>query len=227
MPVINDINLKLDTGEVLRRQGFKKQNEVRPEIESIIFELIAEVENNCLLKPAITYEIFSGEEMDRRQLSQQHVSDRLLSSLIPDVKEIAVLVCTIGPGLEKQVTAYSCHGEILRALLLDGIGSAAVDSLAVDACTIIGKEGSSRGYQISSSISPGMPCLPLTEQKWLLELVHAEHIGVSLTTSAVMVPRKSTSMVIGLGYTMQKLTQAEICARCNLNRTCQYKYAHV
>jgi hypothetical protein len=229
MPVINDLDLKLETGEVLRRQGFKKKNEIRPEIETIIFELIAEVENNGLLKPAVAYEIFSGEEMDRRQLSLKHVGDiraGLLTSLIPDMKEIAVLVCTIGPGLEEKVTAYSCNGETLRGLLLDGIGSAAVDSLAVEACAIIAKEASSRGYQISSPISPGMPCLPLTEQEWLLKLVHAEHIGVSLTRSAVMVPRKSTSMVVGLGYNMETLTQTEICARCSLHSTCQYKYDH-
>jgi hypothetical protein len=53
MPVINDVNLKLETSEVLRRQGFKKKNEIRPEIESIIFELVAEVENYGLLKPAV------------------------------------------------------------------------------------------------------------------------------------------------------------------------------
>jgi hypothetical protein len=43
----------------------------------------------------------------------------------------------------------------LRGMLLDGIGSAAVDSLTEEACKLIADEASSRGYEASSPISPG------------------------------------------------------------------------
>ncbi|MCK4863676.1 MAG: hypothetical protein KAS25_05225, partial [Dehalococcoidales bacterium] len=109
-----------------------------------------------------------------------------------------------------------------RAMLLDGIGSAAVDILVQEACRFFSGEASKRGLQASSPVNPGMPGLPITEQQNLLELAHAGDIGVSLTSSGVMVPRKSTSMIIATGPVMKTWTQAEICARCNLRETCPY-----
>jgi len=38
-----------------------------------------------------------------------------------------------------------------------------------------------------------------------------------------MVPRKSISMVIGIGPQMTTWTKAEACASCNLSKTCRYR----
>ena len=145
-----------------------------------------------------------------------------LPSTIPEAQELATTVCTIGPGLEKQVTKYSRGGETLRAMLLDGIGSAAVDILVQESCRFFAVEVSKRGSQASSPVNPGMPGLPITEQRNLLELAHAGDIGVSLTSSGIMAPRKSTSMIIAMGPEMKTWAQAEICARCNLRETGPY-----
>jgi hypothetical protein len=68
-----------------------------------------------------------------------------------------------------------------------------------------------------------MPGFPMTEQWNLLELAPASEIGVSLSSSGVLIPRKSVAMVIGIGPNMTRWTQAEVCARCSLNKTCPYK----
>ena len=226
MPIIRDIPLSLKTREVLRREGFREYSKVRPEIKSLIFELLASVKQAHLLEPVMAYEIYSITEMSHRQLSLKGnavVHGPLLSSLLPEAKELAAVVCTIGPRLEKQVTDYTNRGEPLRGLLLDGIGSAAVDSLTQEVCKFIMGEASSRGYQASSPISPGMLGLPITEQWQLLKMVPAREIGVSLTSSAIMVPRKSASMVIGIGPQMTTWTRAEVCAHCSLRKTCPYR----
>jgi hypothetical protein len=108
-------------------------------------------------------------------------------------------------------------------MILDGIGSAAVDKLVLEVLSLIDSEVSSRGYEISSPVNPGMPGFPLTEQWNLLKLVNADEIGVRLTASGVLIPRKSTSMVMGIGPQMTRWTQAEVCARCTLRETCYYK----
>ncbi len=226
MPVIRGIPLSLKTEEVLRREGFRGHSEIRPEIKSLILELLASVRNARLLEPAVAYEIHSITEMSPRQLSLEGnlvVHGHLLPSLLPKAKELAVVVCTIGPRLEKQVTDYTNRDEPLRGLLLDGIGSVAVDSLTQEVCKFMAGEASSRGYQVSSPINPGMPGLPITEQWRLLEMVPTREIGVSLTPLAIMSPRKSTSMVMGLGPQMTTWTGAEVCAHCSLKKTCPYR----
>jgi len=226
MPVIRDIPLSLKTREVLHREGFREHSKVRPEIKSLILELLASVKKAHLVEPAVAYEIYGITSISPDQLcleGNKVVPGPLLPSLLPEIKELAAVVGTIGPRLEKQVTEYTNRGEPLRGLLLDGIGSAAVDSLTQEVCKLMAGEASSRGYQASSPISPGMPGLPITEQWQLLEMVPTGEIGVSLTSGGVMVPRKSASMVIGMGPQMKTWTRAEVCARCHLRKTCPYR----
>jgi hypothetical protein len=226
MPVIRYIPLSLKTREVLRRLGFKGQSKVRPEIKSLILELLASIKKAHLLEPAIAYKIYTITEMKQMQLSLEGnlvVQGSLLPSLLLGAKELAVVVGTVGPRLEKQATDYFERDEPLRGLLLDGIGSAAVDSITQEVCKFMAGEASSRGYQVSSPINPGMPGLPITEQWQLFKMVPAREIGVRLTSSGIMVPRKSTSMVMGIGPQMKTWTRTETCVRCSLGKTCPYR----
>lgn len=226
MPVIRDISLNLKTREVLRREGYRGHLQIKPEIKSLILELLTSVMNTHLLEPAIVYEIYPVNGISHSQSYLEgdvELLSSLLPSLPPGVKEVTAVVSTIGPKLEKQVKDYNEQGEPLRGLLLDGIGSAAVDSLTQEACQFIAGEVLSRGYQVSRPISPGMPGLPIAAQWQLLKMAPAREVGVSLTASGMMVPRKSSSMVMAIGPQMPRWTHAEACARCNLSQACAYR----
>jgi hypothetical protein len=226
MPVIRDIPLSLKLREVLRREGLGGGAKVRPEIKELTLEMLASVKKAHLLEPTAAYECYAVSGMNGSQISlegDKAIHGPLLPAIFPEAKELATMVITIGPKLEKKVTGYSKSGEVLRGVILDGIGSAAVDMLALEALRLIAAEVSSRGYEISSPVNPGMPGFPLTEQWNLLELVNTPEIGVSLSSSGVLIPRKSASMVIGIGPKMTRWTQAEVCARCSLRETCHYR----
>jgi hypothetical protein len=227
MPVIRNIRISLDYGdEVLRRQGLGGGAPVRPEIKKVINEVLAEVNEPGLLEPAVAYEDYpiTAMEPDRILLAGgRAIAGALLPATFPEAKELLVLIATIGLELEKKVTEYAKGGKALRGMALDGIGTAAVDKLIPEAMRILAAEVAKRGYEISSPINPGMPGFPMTEQWNMLELAPAREIGVSLSSSGVLVPRKSTSMVIGIGPKMTRWTQADVCARCSLNKTCSYR----
>ena len=227
MPVIRNIPLKLDyNDELLRRQGLGEPGKVRPEIKKVITELLAEVEEQGLLETAVAYESYPIAEMGAEGISLEGggaIDGPALPAILPEAKELIVLIATIGPKLEERVTEYSKGGGALRGMVLDGIGTAAVDSLIPQAMERIAAEVAARGYEISSPVNPGMPGFPMTEQWNLLELAPAGEIGVSLSSSGVLIPRKSVSMVVGIGPKMTRWTQAEVCGRCSLNKTCPYK----
>ncbi|OGN95438.1 MAG: hypothetical protein A2Z77_06930 [Chloroflexi bacterium RBG_13_51_36] len=50
MPVIRDISVSLKIAEVLGRQGFRRGAKVRPEIELLIRELLANLTKSGLLE---------------------------------------------------------------------------------------------------------------------------------------------------------------------------------
>ena len=228
MPVIRDIPLSLKTKEILRREGISDYSKVKPEIISVLQELLATLNEEHLLEPAIAYEFYAITQVSHDRLSLENnavLHGSLLPSVLSSAKELAAVVCTIGSALEKRATDYFSRNETLRGLLLDGIGSAAVDSLIQEVCKLIAQEASSSGYQASSPLNPGMADFPISEQWQMFQLVPSEEIGVSLTSLGVMVPLKSVSMVIGMGPEMPSWTHAEVCTRCTLKKTCHYSQA--
>lgn len=225
MPILSDIALPLSVEQVLRRHGIGGQARLRPEMTALLQELLASVNELHLLEPTIAYELYSITEVHQDRLRLEDgtaVRGWLLPSVLCSARELAVVVCTIGPRLEKRVADHFSNQEPLRGLLLDGIGSAAVDCLAQEVCQFVRREALSRGYQASSPLNPGMPGWSISEQWQLFKLVPAEQIEVHLTPLAIMSPRKSTSMVIGIGMKMPIWTQAEVCDRCSLKQTCRY-----
>jgi hypothetical protein len=75
----------------------------------LIRELLASVNKARLLESAIAYEIYTVAEISRRQLSPEGdtvVGGSLLPSLFPRAEELALAVCTIGPGLEERAAEH-------------------------------------------------------------------------------------------------------------------------
>lgn len=224
MPVIRDVNVHLELHNILRRQGIRGRSS-RPEMVAITEELLEEMKELHLLEPVFTYHVYPISEIKDEQMRLKNgaiISGKLLPSVLSKSKEIATTVCTIGPQLENKVAEYLKEGEALRGLLLDGIGTAAIDTLTVQSCKSLRQEALSHENQASSPLSPGMPGFPISEQRTLLALASAEKIGVSLTSTGIMIPNKSTSAVIGIGPDMPTWTPAEVCAHCSLNKICPY-----
>lgn len=223
--IIRNSQLELQLNHILRRQGIKGRSS-RPKMAAITEELLDEVKELSLLAPVFAYHVHPISEIKDDQMRLNNdviINGKLLPSVLSKSKELATTVCTIGPQLENKVTEYLNEGEPLRGLLLDGVGTAAIDTLIVQACKSLKQEALSHGNQASSPLSPGMPGFPISEQGTLLELASAEQIGVSLTSTGIMIPCKSISAVIGIGPDMPTWTPAEACARCNLNKICTYR----
>lgn len=226
MTLIRDIPLSLTMEQILCRQGMGDISGVSPKILALSRELLDEAATLQSLEPAIAYELYPLKEINYRgERLQGHIflNTDLIIKRLPFASELAAVVCTIGPQLEMKVTDYFAHDEPLRGVLLDGIGSAAVDSLAQEACRVIGMVAASRGNESSSPLSPGMPDFPLSEQRALCRIAKAEQIGVHLSKSSMMIPRKSASMILGIGPQMQTWTKAQVCSECPLKKTCRYK----
>lgn len=226
MPVIRDTPLTLDMERVLRCQGIGEHSNLQRQSTDLLAELLAIVNDSHLLEPAITYELHPITKIQHNQLHLENgavLHGTLLPSLLTSATVLAVAVCTIGPRLEEKVAYYFASNEPFRGLMLDGIGSAAVEALSQEACRFVEREAASYGYRASGPLNPGVPGWPISDQWHLFQLAPAEQIGIRLTSLAVMVPQKSISMVIGLGAELPAWKQGEACSRCNLKETCPYK----
>jgi len=136
---------------------------------------------------------------------------------------IVTVVCTIGPRLERRVSAL-LESDSLLALALDGLGSAACQRLAGIPCGEIEQQADDHGMRVTVPLASGMIGWPLLEaQRQVLSLVDAAPLGVALTSSGQMIPRKSLSFVVGVGTRVH--TRAT-CPACGSRDRCTFRSNH-
>lgn len=222
---VKDLSISLELEEVLRRQGMRPGSAGAFRFQDLSIELLEMVYEQGLLTPRLVYEQYPLIYVEEGvlQLGKTIVRGQRLASVLRSAKTALVAVCTIGPRLEAEVQHLFGEGDTTKALLLDGLGTAAVDAVARESCHLLRDIAVSAGYTASSALSPGTTGFPLSEQERIFQLVDAAQIGVRLTSSGMMEPKKSISMVVGFGPDMPTWTQVEVCAHCEMRETCDYK----
>jgi hypothetical protein len=224
MPVVRNLSLEINEEDVFRRQDIRDSARVRPSMKAMTLELLKK--KNDYLSPVVAYEIYRIIDRNSDYITLSggtRLSGRTLVSLLGQALEVAVILCTIGPRLETRAEQYFHYGESLKGFLLDGMGSAAIDSIAVQACAVIKSEAASRGLSAGGPLSPGMFGWDIKELTLLLKLAPAKEIGLGLTSGGMMSPRKSLAMVIGLGLDLPFRSEMESCNYCNLKETCRQR----
>ena len=86
--------------------------------------------------------------------------------------------------------------ELPLAVMLDSVGSAAVESLAEYVNDLLCQAGSPRA-PVTNRISPGYAGWDTAEQRALFRLCAGEPIGVTLNEACFMTPGKTISLLVG------------------------------
>jgi len=137
-------------------------------------------------------------------------------------QRLVAAICTIGPEVENATTKLIGE-DPLYSLALDGLGNAAVESLAQQVCGYIAEQVIGEGLQASSPLSPGNPEWPVeVGQPQIFALLDPSKAGIALTSGGMMIPKKSISFLVGLG---SEMSQTSMCSICSLKETCRYQHA--
>ncbi|MFC1864345.1 vitamin B12 dependent-methionine synthase activation domain-containing protein [Chloroflexota bacterium] len=135
---------------------------------------------------------------------------------------LGVIICTIGAALEDRVAELFAEEDHLSAVLLDSIGSAAVEALADEINYLICCREKGAGNKVGPRTSPGYGKWNLTEQKMLFSLLPAQQIKVQLNQQCMMIPRKSCSFCLGIGGGLEY--RFNPCRRCG-KENCNYRWS--
>jgi len=135
---------------------------------------------------------------------------------------LALAVCTIGPALDERVEDHTRAGDSARGMVLDAIGSAAVEALADRSNERICRQALEAGLLPDVRSSPGYGRWSLEEQRLIFDLLEPEEIGVSLTGTHMMNPNKSISYAVPLRGGRPGKRARGRCQRCGF-RDCEYR----
>ena len=225
MIISTDWNLSLNMDDILHGQGMDPQivHTSKPSLLKAAERALTE--GMGLIHPmTLTSEVVVQEFRHERLLlaGGKTLTGPLVVRQLSGAQRLVAAICTIGPELE-DATAQMFGEDPLYALALDGLGNAAVECLAQQVCSHIGEVVQAEGLQASTPLSPGYPEWPVeVGQPQIFTLLDPSKVGVTLTSGGMMIPKKSVSLVVGLG---SEMSQACMCTVCSLKETCRYQNA--
>lgn len=137
-----------------------------------------------------------------------------LARTVRGCSRLICFIATIGPGIENAEQSLSQQYRLTDGYALDTIGSTMVEDVVETFQDMMREKAHMTGEGVTLRFSPGYCDWPVTEQKKLFALVDTGRIGVTLTSSLLMAPRKSVSGVFGIGTDIHSISYNP-CAHCH------------
>jgi len=216
-----DWRLDIDTDMVLGAQGVdqKRIRARRPQYLRLVEEALAECSNAMRPKAAIrTIAVLASGPHRLRLEDGGELRGTTLCSRLQGAESLVAVVATIGDQIENRAK----ERPLLRGLILDGIATAAINSLTSSILNQLRASAAQRGRYLTNPLHPGMTGWELSQgQAQIFSFVDGRKAGVTLNTSFMMAPVKSVSFLIGVGS--QVATGPIACAECGAARRCRYK----
>jgi len=204
MPLINPMPASLDPEHVVRLLRLEK----RGEGEKAARALLAEAE--ALYRPRANYrEAFvEAKTNDSVTIDGRLFRSTILRQNLDRAFKVFPYLITVGPELESYAAE---QGDPLRRYYLECLADAALEKAAEHLRELLVRE---TGFSLLSSMSPGsLEDWPITEQVPLFDLLGEgpAEIGVRLSDSLMMIPRKSIS---GLFFPSEEtFVSCQLCSR--------------
>jgi len=120
---------------------------------------------------------------------------------------------TLGEKLENRVKELFDKGKPAEAFILDTAGSVAVTKAGDMLWTRIKEDALARGFGKGLRRTPGCIGIELETQRWIFEQLADPGLGITLTESWMMVPRKSLSFLARFGGKLIKSFSCRACPR--------------
>ncbi|HEY47076.1 MAG: hypothetical protein AMJ88_12910 [Anaerolineae bacterium SM23_ 63] len=224
MSILRNWELTIDLDAVLRSQG--SDPEAIRKRGGPIVDLAEKAlkEGRAYINPVVVYRRLAIESLHHERIQLEGgaiLTGSLIVQHLGAAKQVVAVLCTIGDRLEERVSEVMGK-DPAYGLALDGLGSAAVESLANAVCHHFETQVAEEGYRVSIPLSPGMMGWPVeVGQEEIFDMLGDDNAGVRLTSSSMMIPRKSLTMVLGFGPEVGN--DGHPCDYCSMRETCRYK----
>lgn len=135
-------------------------------------------------------------------------------------KNLAFFICTAGKTISEKSSRLLKGEDIVLGYVYDVLGSAIVEAAADKMQSYLKQKAELEGEQITNRYSPGYCNWSVADQHKLFSLFGDGPVGVRLTDSALMLPVKSVSGIIGIGKEVKfRDYQCTLC----LSENCVYR----
>ncbi len=212
--LVTEFDFTLTEEDVLKGQG------IDPERASPkLFENARDVieETHSLINPAAMYTIIEVTDFEHQKITFEGGSFEgpLVGKAMAGAEHLNIAICTIGGDLEQRVQELMAENPIM-GVALDGAGIAAVRKVSETVEDIISKKACELDLSLGMRAQPGQEGWPIEQQRLVFSILPADKIGIRLSDSCLMIPRKSVSFIIPRGKDLDSsMIPCDFCSKRN------------
>lgn len=210
----------INTDEALRYMGFNQNIN----IDNIV-PLLRKCEEDLINSANIRYcyKIFDIERKENNIClvnTNLQLTGKSILNHLDNCSKAVLMACTLSDMVDKLINKYNIT-DMTSALIADAMASAMIEQVCNKVEEIIKEELNIKN--MTWRFSPGYGDLPIDIQQRFIQVINAEkQIGLTVTDSNILIPRKSVTAVIGISdNTIPQKKRG--CAVCNMNKTCQFR----
>lgn len=160
--------------------------------------------------------ILTGGTLEGTSLMPQGSAVR---GMLSPCVEAVLMAGTLGAQSERLLLRMQAQ-DASRALLLDAVLSAGIEAVMDAREDALRSQIEKEGLYLTDRFSPGYGDMPMAQTREICEVLDAQRrIGLTLSQSGIMIPRKSVTAIMGISRTPVKRRPCG-CASCERRETC-------
>ena len=214
-------DLEIDILEVRALCGYS--DSIPEHFDDLIQSAIRELPGRCEIRAGYRVAAFSWAKDHPEHFGVGDTvfcADRIVTGKLRDASHAALFLCSIGPGMERWISELNAQHDLAFAYIVNTVASCAVESATNALHDHIGRMMNTRDLKITNRYSPGYCNWSVDEQHKLFSFFPEGFCGVTLTDSALMMPIKSVSGIIGIGSDVKYREYS--CEQCK-QKDCTYR----
>lgn len=139
--------------------------------------------------------------------------------LLKDSHEAVLMAATLGARSERLLLRYQARSSA-DAVIMDAALSAAIEAVCDEQEQLLRDEYGKSELYLTDRFSPGYGDMPIEQTKEICAVLQTEKtIGLTVSHSGIMIPRKSVTAMIGVSRFAQE-RRPSACAICSMRETC-------
>lgn len=216
-------SISIDREEVLRYLEYKGQD-----IDNNLIEIIEECRNitKDRINPRYTFRVYSIKQKYKGIIELEGTNLILESNdlyeILKDCNECILMAATLGINIEKDIKKYSCT-ELTKGIIIDSCATTAIEEVCDRVQNEIENNILKNGQYLTFRYSPGYGDLSIEKNTEILTILNGQkEIGLTITNSGIMIPRKSVVALIGVSD-KKAISTKKSCDYCNNRHNCDYK----
>lgn len=214
--------LAIDRMEVLRYLGYRghpASGDVMVEIERAAREILQKATPRYICR---TFDLERKAEELWLAGTQFQLEGSAIAEHLASCDQCVLLAATLGYEIEVLLSRTQV-AHMTQAIVMDCCASSAIESFCDQVETLERKSQEDKGHYLTGRFSPGYGDFPLSVQRKFCDILDTQRkIGLYVSQSGLLIPRKSVTAILGISGCRQS-EKKQGCAVCSRASTCQYR----